>query len=358
MLESPQNTASLMESVLYEVKRVVVGQDKFLERVMVAMLAQGHLLVEGVPGLAKTLTIKTLARTTRGSFKRIQFTPDLVPADLVGTRIYNPRTGEFGTSLGPVFANLLLADEINRAPAKVQSALLEVMQERQVTIAGESHKVPDPFVVMATQNPIETEGTYPLPEAQVDRFMMKVLVDYPSEDEEFIIAERVTGEPVDVRAVADTHTLAALQRECRAVYCDPSLIQYAVRLVGATRRPAAYGMPELAAYLTYGASPRATIGLVEGSKAMALLRGRRYALPEDLTDLVPDVLRHRLVLSYEALAADVNVEGIIRKILKAVPAPDKPLAHSASEAAAGSAGTAAAARNASAATEGAPADGR
>ena len=326
MQENAETTATLMERILYEVKRVVVGQDRFLERVLIAMLSQGHLLVEGVPGLAKTLTVKTLARTTRGSFKRIQFTPDLVPADLVGTRIYNQKTGEFGTSLGPVFAHLLLADEINRAPAKVQSALLEVMQEHQVTIAGETHPVPDPFVVMATQNPIETEGTYPLPEAQVDRFMMKVLVDYPTEEEEFVIAERVTGEPVDVNAVADTFQLAALQRECRAVFCDPALMQYAVKLVGATRKPDKYGMADAARYITYGASPRATIGLVEGGKALALLRGRRYVLPEDMVDLVPDVLRHRVVLSYEALAEGITADALIERILKAVAKPDKPLA--------------------------------
>ncbi|CAD5374832.1 AAA family ATPase [Rubrivivax sp. A210] len=325
------DTATLMERLLYEVKRVVVGQDRFLERVLVALLAQGHLLVEGVPGLAKTLTVKTLARTMRGSFKRIQFTPDLVPSDLIGTRIYNQKTGEFGTNLGPVFANLLLADEINRAPAKVQSALLEVMQERQVTIAGESHKVPDPFVVMATQNPIETEGTYPLPEAQVDRFMMKVLVDYPSEEEEFVIVQRVTGEPAEVNAVADTFQLAALQRECRAVYCDPALMQYAVRLVGASRRPQAHGLKDLQKYITYGASPRATIAMIEGAKALALLRGRRYALPEDMTDLVPDVLRHRIVLSYEALAGNVDADALVQRILATVPAPDKPLAHAAAD---------------------------
>ncbi|MDP3356220.1 MAG: AAA family ATPase, partial [Polaromonas sp.] len=220
--QDPQ-TAQLMEQILYEVKRVVVGQDRFLERVMVAILAQGHLLVEGVPGLAKTLTVKTLANTIQGNFKRIQFTPDLVPADLVGTRIYNQKTGDFSTSLGPVFTNLLLADEINRAPAKVQSALLEVMQERQVTIAGETHKVPEPFLVMATQNPIETEGTYPLPEAQVDRFMMKVLVDYPTDEVEFVIVQRVIGPAVAVSSVASTEQLAALQRECRQVYVDPSL---------------------------------------------------------------------------------------------------------------------------------------
>jgi MoxR-like ATPase len=327
MDDKAATTATLMEQILYEVKRVVVGQDRFLERVLIAMLAQGHLLVEGVPGLAKTLTVKTLARTVRGSFRRIQFTPDLVPADLVGTRIYNQKTGEFGTSLGPVFANLLLADEINRAPAKVQSALLEVMQERQVTIAGETHKVPEPYVVMATQNPIETEGTYPLPEAQVDRFMMKVLVDYPSEEEEFVIAERVTGPAVEVNAVADTFQLAALQRECRAVFCDPSLMQYAVKLVSATRKPAAYGLAEIAPYLTYGASPRATIGMIEGAKALALLRGRRYVLPEDITDLVPDVMRHRVVLSYEALAEGLTPDALIARIMKAVPVPDKPLSH-------------------------------
>jgi MoxR-like ATPase len=327
-----ESTAHLMERILYEVKRVVVGQDRFLERVLIAMLAQGHLLVEGVPGLAKTLTVKTLARTVRGSFKRIQFTPDLVPADLVGTRIYNQKTGEFGTNLGPVFANLLLADEINRAPAKVQSALLEVMQERQVTIAGETHKVPEPYVVMATQNPIETEGTYPLPEAQVDRFMMKVLVDYPTEEEEFVIAERVTGPAVEVNAVADTFQLAALQRECREVFVDPSLMQYAVKLVGATRKPDKYGLADMAKYISYGASPRATIGMIEGSRALALLRGRRYVLPEDITDLVPDVMRHRVVLSYEALAEGLTPDALIARVMKAVPVPDKPLAHAKEEA--------------------------
>ncbi len=322
-----KNTATLMERILYEVKRVVVGQDKFLERVMVAMLAQGHLLVEGVPGLAKTLTVKTLATTLRGSFKRIQFTPDLVPADLVGTRIYNQKTGEFSTALGPVFANLLLADEINRAPAKVQSALLEVMQERQVTIAGETHKVPSPFLVMATQNPIETEGTYALPEAQVDRFMMKVLVGYPSDEEEFVIVQRVTGESEQPQPVASTSQLAELQHECRKVYVDPSLIQYAVKLVGATRNPGKYGLGDQAKYLTFGASPRATIGMVEGARALAMMRGRSYALLEDMTDLVPDVLRHRLVLSYEALADGLSADQLIARVLHKVPKPDKPLAH-------------------------------
>ena len=327
------DTAQLMEQILYEVKRVVVGQDRFLERVMVAMLAQGHLLVEGVPGLAKTLTVKTLANTVQGNFKRIQFTPDLVPADLVGTRIYNQRTGEFSTSLGPVFTNLLLADEINRAPAKVQSALLEVMQERQVTIAGVSHRVPEPFLVMATQNPIETEGTYPLPEAQVDRFMMKVLVDYPTEEEEFVIVQRVTGATVAVTAVATTEQLAALQQTCRQVYVDPSLIQYAVRLVAATRKPELHDLKDLSRLITYGASPRATINLVEGARALAMLRGRSYALPEDMGDLVPDVLRHRLVLSYEALAEGLNADGLIQRIMAQFNPPAKPLEHAAPTAA-------------------------
>ena len=320
-------TATLMERLLYEVKRVVVGQDRFLERVMVALLAQGHLLVEGVPGLAKTLTVRTLAAALSGSFRRIQFTPDLVPADLVGTRIYNQKTGDFGTTLGPVFANLLLADEINRAPAKVQSALLEVMQERQVTIAGESHRVPSPFVVMATQNPIETEGTYPLPEAQVDRFMMKVLVDYPSDEEEFVIVERVIGDPATVTPVCSTAQLTELQYSCRQVYVDPSLIGYAVKLVGATRRPARHGLAELGKFLSYGASPRASIAMVEAGRALAFLRGRSYALPEDLTDVAADTLRHRLVLSYEALAEGLDADALIARVMAKVPVPDQPLRH-------------------------------
>ncbi len=325
--EDTTGTAGLMEQILYEVKRVVVGQDRFLERVMVAMLAQGHLLVEGVPGLAKTLTVKTLAEVVQGRFRRIQFTPDLVPADLVGTRIYNQKTGDFSTSLGPVFANLLLADEINRAPAKVQSALLEVMQERQVKIAGETHLVPSPFLVMATQNPIETEGTYPLPEAQVDRFLMKVQLDYPTDEEEFVIVQRVTGPKVVVNAVATTEQLAGLQAQCRAVYVDPALVQYAVKLVSATRNPELHGLKRLASCITYGASPRATIGLVEGARAMALLRGRSYALPEDMVDLVPDVLRHRVVVSYEGLSEGLDSDAVIDQIRAVVKPPTKLLAH-------------------------------
>ena len=314
--------AALMERILYEVKKIIVGQDHFLERVLVAVLAQGHLLVEGVPGLAKTLTVKTLAKTIRGSFKRIQFTPDLVPADLVGTRIYNQKSGDFATSLGPVFTNLLLADEINRAPAKVQSALLEVMQERQVTIAGVSHRVPEPFLVMATQNPIETEGTYPLPEAQVDRFMMKVLVGYPTEEEEFVIVDRVTGVPNDVVPIATTEQLNTLQRECQNGYVDPALKQYAVRLASVTRDPERYGVGEVAKYVSFGASPRASINLIEGARALAFLRGRAYVLPEDVTDLVPDVFRHRLVLTYEALAEGMTPDQLIHRILQHVAAPD------------------------------------
>jgi len=317
--------ASLMEQVLYEVKKVVVGQDHFLERVLVALLAKGHLLVEGVPGLAKTLTVNTLAQTIGGTFKRVQFTPDLVPSDLVGTRIYNQKSGDFTTSLGPVFCNLLLADEINRAPAKVQSALLEVMQERQVTIAGETHRVPNPFVVMATQNPIETEGTYPLPEAQVDRFMMKVLVGYPSEEEEFVIVSRVTGLMQAVGRVASTEQLVALQARCHQLFVDPSLIQFAVKVVKATRNPEAAGLGDMGRFITYGASPRATINMIEAGRALAFLRGRDYVLPEDVLDVTPDVLRHRLVLSYEAISESMSPDQIVGKILKAVPAPDKPL---------------------------------
>ncbi|MFM7004585.1 MAG: AAA family ATPase [Limnohabitans sp.] len=314
-----------MQRLMYEVKRVVVGQDAFLERVLIALLAQGHLLIEGVPGLAKTLTVNTLAKTLNGSFNRIQFTPDLLPADLVGTRIFNQQTSEFSTVLGPVFANLLLADEINRAPAKVQSALLEVMQERQVTIAGQTHRVPSPFLVMATQNPIETEGTYPLPEAQVDRFMMKVLIDYPSEEDEFVIVQRVIAGGAQVTGVISPEELQALQVQCRHCYVDPSLIHYAVKLISATRFPARYGLDALEGFISFGASPRASIGLIEGARALALLRGRDYALPQDLGDLVPDILRHRLVLSYTALAEGKTADALIQEIMKAVPMPDQPL---------------------------------
>jgi MoxR-like ATPase len=317
--------ARLMEQILYEVKKVIVGQDHLLERVLVALLSQGHLLVEGVPGLAKTLTVKTLAAVMNGVFKRIQFTPDLVPADLVGTRIYNQRTGEFSTSLGPVFANLLLADEINRAPAKVQSALLEVMQERQVTIGGETFKVAEPFLVMATQNPIETDGTYPLPEAQVDRFMMKVLVDYPSEPEEFVIVQRMTTALAQPAAVVSTEQILQLRQACEGVFVDPLLVQYAVRLAAATRSPERHGIPDVAKYIVYGASPRASINLVIAGRALAFVRGRSYVIPQDLIDVVHDVMRHRIIPSYEALSDGVSTDAIIQKVMQAVPAPAQAL---------------------------------
>ena len=314
-----------MERVLYEVKRVIVGQDRLLERLVIALLARGHILVEGVPGLAKTLAIKTLAEAIGGEFKRIQFTPDLVPADLVGTRIYNQKTGEFNTSLGPVFTNLLLADEINRAPAKVQSALLEVMQERQVTIGLETFKVPNPFLVLATQNPIETEGTYPLPEAQVDRFMLKVLVDYPSATEEFVIVERMIGALETVQKVLTTEQLLGLQQAADNVYVDPALIEYATRVVGATREPANVGLKELQPYITFGASPRASINLILAARALAFVRGRQYVLPTDVLDVALDVLRHRLVLSYEALSDNLSTDDLLDRILGRVPVPVVPL---------------------------------
>ena len=325
-LHNPAEAAALMQRVMYEVKRVVVGKDVFLERVLIALLAQWHLLIECVPGLAKTLTVNTLAKTLNGQFSRIQFTPDLLPADLVGTRIFNQQTSEFSTVLGPVFTNLLLADEINRAPAKVQSALLEVMQERQVTIAGKSHRVPSPFLVMATQNPIETEGTYPLPEAQVDRFMMKVLIDYPTEDDEFVIVQRVISGGAQVTGVVTPEELQKLQAQCRHCYVDPSLIHYAVKLISATRFPERYGLESLKGLISFGASPRASIGLIEGARALALMRGRDYALPEDVADLVPDVLRHRLVLSYTALAEGKTPDAIIQEVMKAIPMPSQPMA--------------------------------
>jgi MoxR-like ATPase len=311
-----------LEQVLYQVKRVIVGQDVLLERMVIALLARGHLLVEGVPGLAKTLAVNTFADALGVEFQRIQFTPDLVPADIVGTRIYNQKLGEFDVSLGPIFANLVLADEINRAPAKVQSALLEAMQERQVTIGRETHPLPDPFLVMATQNPIESDGTYPLPEAQVDRFMLKVLVDYPTATEEFVIVERMIGGLEKVQEVMDAPALRALQRAAQAVYVDPALIDYAVRVAAATRNPSSVGLPDIARYVTYGVSPRASIYMVTAAQSLALVRGREYALPEDVRSIAPDVLRHRLVLSYEALSDDVNAEAVVDAILRRVPVPE------------------------------------
>ncbi|MER7277303.1 MoxR family ATPase [Dactylosporangium sp. NPDC000244] len=313
--------ATAVEQVLYEVRKTIVGQDGLLERLMVALLSRGHILVEGVPGLAKTLAVKALAAAIGGQFHRVQFTPDLVPADIVGTRVYHQPSGEFQVSLGPVFTNLLLADEINRAPAKVQSALLETMQERQVTIGRETHRIPKPFLVMATQNPIESEGTYALPEAQVDRFMMKVLVGYPSPTEEFVIVERAILPEAVTQAVVDPDRLVEMQRQVDEVYVDPSLIEYSVRLTNATRNPADVGLGDLTRYVTFGASPRASINLVLAARALAFIRGRDYVVPEDLHELAPDVLRHRLVLSYEALSDDVTADMVVARVLAAVAVP-------------------------------------
>ena len=310
-----------LRTLLFEVKKVIVGQDLMLERLLVALLARGHVLIEGVPGLAKTLAIRTTADAIGATFRRIQFTPDLVPADLIGTRIYNQKEGGFEVEFGPVFANLILADEINRAPAKIQSALLEAMQERQVTIGTQTFRLPDPFLVLATQNPIESEGTYFLPEAQVDRFMFKVVIGYPGLHEEIVVVERVSQrfEPVGVQLTEDE--LRALQHMADEVYVHPATTEYAVKLARATRAPAEVGLPELARAVAYGASPRASVNLILGAKALAIVRGREYALPEDVRDLAPEVLRHRVMLSYEGLAEEVGVEGLVSRIIAAVPLP-------------------------------------
>jgi MoxR-like ATPase len=304
-----------LEEALYEIKRVIVGQDAMLERLLVALLAGGHVLLEGVPGLAKTLTVHTLADVMGGTFRRIQFTPDLVPADLVGTRIYRPDRGTFDVELGPVFGNFLLADEINRAPAKVQSALLEVMQEHQVTIGTQSFKVPHPFLVMATQNPIESEGTYPLPEAQIDRFLFKVLVDYPTLGEEASIVGRSLRPPEDVQVRLSMVELERFQRATQEIFVDREVVAYAVELVDATRHPERYGLEELRSQIQYGASPRGAIGMIQGARALALLRGRRHAVRDDVRDLAADVLRHRMVLSYDALSDEVSTDDILARII-------------------------------------------
>ncbi|MDQ3066132.1 MAG: AAA family ATPase [Actinomycetota bacterium] len=312
----------LLEQALFEIKRVIAGQDGMLERVLVCLLSSGHLLIEGVPGLAKTLTIKTTAQVLGGSFQRIQFTPDLVPSDLVGTRVYRPGSGEFDTELGPVFCNFLLADEINRAPAKVQSALLEVMQERQVTIGQHTHPVPQPFLVMATQNPIESEGTYPLPEAQVDRFMLKILVGYPEHDEELTVVQRSLIPTPQLRRVLELDTLRELQAIANAVYVDPGIVSYTVQLATATREPGSYGLAELAPFISYGASPRGPISLVQSARALAFIRGRDYVTAQDIDALAKDALRHRLVLSYQALAEQVDSDTILDAVLDKVQAPE------------------------------------
>jgi MoxR-like ATPase len=318
---TPAEDAKLLERTLFEVKKVIVGQDAMVERMMVALLARGHCLLEGVPGVAKTLAVQTLARVVGGTFARIQFTPDLVPADIMGTRIYRTSSEQFDVELGPVFVNFLLADEINRAPAKVQSALLEVMAEQQVSIGGRTYPVPQPFLVMATQNPIEQEGVYPLPEAQRDRFLLKVIVGYPSDVEEREIIYRMGVAPPVPNQVLDPARLRRLQAKADAVFVHNALIDYAVRLVVATREPAAHGLPDVGRLIQYGASPRASLGLVRAARALALMRGRDYALPQDLADIAPDVLRHRLVLSYDALADDVPPDRIVQRILEAVPLP-------------------------------------
>jgi MoxR-like ATPase len=323
---APAEAKERIEQALFEIRRVIAGQDAMLERVLVCLLGQGHLLLEGVPGLAKTLTVKTTAGVLGGSFARIQFTPDLVPSDLVGTRVYRPSDGSFETELGPVFCNFLLADEINRAPAKVQSALLEVMQEHQVTIHHETHPVPDPFLVLATQNPIESEGTYPLPEAQVDRFMLKVLIGYPERDEELTIVQRQLASAPELRQTLSLEELRQLQAAVYDVYVDPALVSYAVSLAAATRDPAANGLADLAGYIAFGASPRGPISLAQASRALALMRGRDYVLAEDVQALTKDALRHRLVLSYQALAEEISPDAILDRVIAAVPVPQLDLA--------------------------------
>jgi MoxR-like ATPase len=313
--------ANLMERILFEVKRLIVGQEYVLERLLVALLARGHVLLEGVPGLAKTMMIRALADVVSGTFGRIQFTPDLVPSDLVGTRIYNVKTGDFTTETGPIFANLLLADEINRTPPKVQAALLEAMQERQVTIGKNTFRLPDPFLVLATQNPIEADGTYPLPEAQLDRFMFKVIVDYPTYEDEIVVVQRVTGPAIELRALMTTDDLLEMQRTTQQIYADTRVVAYAATLVDATRHPARHGLDHLARAILFGASPRASINLIAGGKALAYLRGREYVLPTDVASLAPDVLRHRLVMSYDGLAAGITPETVLEALLKRYPPP-------------------------------------
>ena len=319
---APDAVVRFLDGVRARIATVVVGQDVVVERILIALLTSGHLLLEGVPGLAKTLLVSCLAKSIHLQFARIQFTIDLLPSDILGSEVLDQRTHEFRVNKGPVFTNLLLADEINRAPAKVQSALLEVMQERQVTIGRETHRVPDPFLVMATQNPIETEGTYPLPEAQVDRFMMKVLVGYPSPTEEYVIVDRAITPPTATQRVIDPERLVEMQRRADAVYVDPALVEYAVRLAGATREPDLVGLGELSRYISFGASPRASISLILAARSLAFVRGRDYALPPDVTDLALDVLRHRLVLSYEAMSDEITADQLVRRVMAALPVPD------------------------------------
>ncbi|MGC5050568.1 MoxR family ATPase [Micromonospora sp. DT48] len=317
----PDATAAQLDQTLFEVKRVIVGQDRLVERLLVALLADGHCLLEGVPGVAKTLAAQTLATVAGGSFSRIQFTPDLVPSDIVGTRIYRASKESFDVEPGPVMANLVLADEINRAPAKVQSALLEAMAERQVSIGGRSYPVPEPFLVLATQNPIESEGVYQLPEAQRDRFLMRIVVDYPDGADELAILYRMSADRPRAHQVLDPQRLCEFQRQASQVFVHHAIAEYVVRLILATRDPARFGLPELAGALAYGASPRATLGLVSAARAQALLRGRGYVLPDDVRELAVDVLAHRLVLTFDAVADGVSAEWVVRRLVEAVPPP-------------------------------------
>ncbi len=320
MTESPL-PATRLEEALFQIKRVIVGQDRMVERALVCLLARGHCLIEGVPGLAKTLTVSTLAKVTDGTFVRLQFTPDLVPSDIVGTRIWRPSRESFDIEWGPVFANIVLADEINRAPAKVQSALLEVMAERQVSIGGTTRKMPAPFLVLATQNPIESEGVYPLPEAQRDRFLMQIVVRQPSYQEETEIARRMGVRAPQAARVLSTDELLSLQSLADEVFVHHAVQDYAVRLVMATRDPARWGIPDIAPHIALGASPRATLGLIAAGRALALLRGRTHLLPQDVFDVAPEVFRHRLLLTYDALAEGVVVDDVITKLISTVGAP-------------------------------------
>jgi len=312
---------SEVEATLFEVKKVIVGQTRMLERMMICLLAGGHCLLEGVPGIAKTLAVESLANAVGGKFVRVQFTPDLLPADIVGTRIWRASTETFDIELGPILANFVLADEINRAPAKVQSALLEAMAEKQVSVGGQTFPMPDPFLVLATQNPIESEGVYPLPEAQRDRFLMKILVGYPNPNEEVEIVQRMGVSAPEASQVLDIERLAAMQQEVKQVFVDRNVMEYAVSLTLATRDPASFGLDDLTTIVSYGASPRASLGLVAAGRAMAYMRGRSYALPQDIFDVAPEILRHRIVLSYEALAREVTADNVAATILSTVPAP-------------------------------------
>jgi MoxR-like ATPase len=317
-----EQEALFLQDLLSEVNKVMVGQERLIERLLIGLLADGHILLEGVPGLAKTLAVKTLAQAVQSEFQRIQFTPDLLPADLIGTEIYNARTNEFTPHLGPLFANFILADEINRAPAKVQSALLEAMQERQVTISDQTYRLDEPFLVLATQNPIEQEGTYPLPEAQVDRFMLKVIVGYPSREEERVIMDRMTGADLpQVRPVISPDVLLRARDIVKQIYVDDKIKEYILDLIFATRYPVQSGLNDMEHLISFGASPRATIYLVTASRAHAFLNGRGFVTPEDIKQIAPDILRHRIVISYEAEAEEISSADIVQRILDRVEVP-------------------------------------